>query len=73
MTITRFHNTPLGEFIRMIENKHSDSDILNECVVRLQQLEDLQPKQDAEQSIQCPHCEGTINVEVNDGKVQVIE
>ena len=73
MTITRFHNTPLDEFIRMIENKNSDSDILNECAVRLQQLQDLQPTQEAEQSVKCLHCEGTIKVEINDGKVQVVK
>ncbi len=73
MTITRFHNTPLNEFIRVIENKNSDSDILNECVVRLQQLQDLQPTQQDEQSIKCLHCEGTIKVEIDDGKVKVSE
>lgn len=73
MTITRFHNTPLDEFIRMIENKNSDSDILNECAVRLQELQGFRPMQEAEQSIKCLHCEGTIKVEINDGKVQVAE
>lgn len=81
MTITRFHNTPLNEFIRIIalnefiriiEGKNSDSGILDECVVRLQQLQDLQQKNTY--LIKCQHCEGTINIEIDDdGKLEVLE
>ena len=64
MTISRYANTPLNEFIRMIENKNSNSDILNECVVRLQELDELKQNEDDVQSIECPHCEGSFNVTV---------
>lgn len=72
MTITRYANTPLSEFIRMIENKNSDSDILNECVVRLERLQQLDTDP-FQSSVKCPHCEGTFKVEVDEGKMEILQ
>ena len=50
--ITRFNNLTLSEFISLLEDKAPYSDIIQECVSRLEAL-DIPT---------CPICNGNINV-----------